>query len=111
MSEQNRIMSEYRAALDAGEGVIEVGRTVVCDGCDTDLTDDPRTGGFLFGTYAFGPCCADARLTRIYELSEQLDITSFCPAGETFADWIRLLRKRSGNNKIIITSLRPTSTE
>lgn len=61
-----------RAALaDGVASAIPVGGTVICDCCNTDMTADPRTGGFTFlglgGTWTAGPCCAameEARLRR-----------------------------------------------
>lgn len=90
---QHRIHREYAEALErGGPARIEVGRDVLCDACDTDLTDDPRSGGFMFGSYANGPCCADKRLESIKGYGEKDHITAWCPAGISFADWIRGLR-------------------
>lgn len=91
-AEQERIRAEFRGALDAGEGVIEVGRTVLCDRCCTDMTDDPRSGGFLFDSAAYGPCCADEALASIRGYCEESRIRGWCPAGVSFADWVRGLR-------------------
>jgi len=80
-------------AADYGEAtVIPLGRLVVCDACDTDLTDDPRSGGFMFGSYGYGPCCADERLASIKGYGEEYYITGRCPEGVSFADWIRGVR-------------------
>ena len=93
MTEQHRIHREYAAALDAGEDTfIPMGRDVLCDACDTDLTDDPRSGGFMFGSYAYGPCCAEQRLAVIRGYGEEWNIRARCPEGASFADWIRDLR-------------------
>jgi hypothetical protein len=62
--EPHPLHKAYADALDAGgPAVIPVGRTVLCDACDTDLTNDTRSGGFMFGSYAYGPCCAWASTT------------------------------------------------
>ncbi len=66
-----------------------LGRRVACDGCDTDLTSDPRSGGLLFGSYAYGPCCADRQLERIRGYGEERYIRARCPEGVAFADWVR----------------------
>lgn len=80
----------YSDALDAGgPAVIPIGETVLCDSCDTDLTDDPRSGGFLFGSYAYGPCCADRHLASIKGYGEERFIRGWCPEGVSFADWVR----------------------
>jgi hypothetical protein len=99
-AENDRIRTEFAAALDAGHGTIEVGRTVICDRCDTDLTGDPRSGGFLFAGYAYGPCCAVDGLASIRRYNEENHITAWCPAGLSFADWVRGLR--GSNNRITV---------
>jgi hypothetical protein len=90
--EQHRIHREYGEALDrGGDARIELGRDVLCDSCDTDLTDDPRTGGFMFGSYAYGPCCLH-KLDRIRSYGEEDHIRAWCPEGVSFADWVRGMR-------------------
>ena len=69
-----------------------LGRVVICDSCDTDLADDPRSGGFMFGTYVYGPCCAERQMASIKGYGEEHFITGRCPEGVSFADWIRGLR-------------------
>lgn len=105
MSNYERIREEYAAALNAGQGVIDLGRTVACDACDTDLTDDPRSGGFLFGSYGYGPCCADERLASIRGYHEEDHIRAWCPPGVSFADWCRAMRSGPGANEIRVTPL------
>src|ERR1041385_3894514 len=95
-------MREYDAALRAGEGVIDVGRTVICDGCGDDMTNDPRSGGFLFTSHAYGPCCADGMLESIRHYQEERFIRAWCPPGQSYADWVRDLR--GGNNTITVTT-------
>jgi hypothetical protein len=101
-----RIREEYMQALDRGQGVIDLGRTVACDACDTDLTGDPRSGGYLFGSYAYGPCCADERLASIRGYGEEGHIRAWCPEGVSFADWCRSMRTGPGGNEIRVTPLR-----
>jgi len=67
----------------------DLGRMVVCDSCNTELTDDPRCGGILFGTRAIGPCCAPSWLVAAAENDELDDIKGYCPEGTSFADWVR----------------------
>jgi hypothetical protein len=87
------IHKAYAEALDAGgPAVIPVGSTVLCDACDTDLTNDPRSGGYLFGSYGYGPCCAAKRLAVIRGYGEEWNIRARCPEGVSFADWIRGMR-------------------
>lgn len=87
------IHQQYADALErGGPAVIPLGDTVLCDGCDADLTSDARSGGFLFGSYAYGPCCADERLRSIRGYGEEWNIRARCPDGASFADWVRGLR-------------------
>ncbi len=104
-----QIRDEFAKALADGQPtVIDLGRLVVCDACDTDLTDDPRPGGFLFGSYAYGPCCAAKRLVSIQGYGEEHFIRAWCPDGASFADWVRGLRSSvPGGNEIRITGGRP----
>lgn len=81
-----------KALAEGGPASIPLGRDVLCDACDTDLTDDPRSGGNLFGTYAYGPCCADSRLKAIKGYGEEKFIRAWCPVYLSFADWVRGLR-------------------
>ena len=82
-------------ALDGGTPPpIPVGRTVICDNCDADMTGSPRTGGITYqgfgGTYAAGPCCAPLAEARLRAAGEP--VTGRCPEGMPFADWVRALR-------------------
>jgi len=101
-SERDRIRAECLAALETGEGVIDIGRMVLCDICDADLTDDPRSGGYIFAGSGYGPCCAAKSLETIRRFDEESHITARCPAGVSFADWIRDLR--GGNSTIVVAS-------
>lgn len=94
----HQIHDEFSRAVTAAMGgeasVIPVGRTVVCDCCNADMTDDPRTGGFAFtgfgGTWAAGPCCAAREEARMRETGNP--VTGRRPAGMPFADWVRGMR-------------------
>ena len=78
---------------------------MLCDACDTDLTSDPRSGGYLFGSYGYGPCCAAERLVTIRGYGESGSIRARCPEGVSFADWIRGMR--GPDSAITITPGRP----
>jgi hypothetical protein len=87
------IREAYANALSSGQdAVIPLGQNVLCDACDADLTSDPRSGGYLFGSYAYGPCCAEERLAVIRGYGEEWNIRARCPEGISFADWVRGLR-------------------
>jgi len=81
----------------------DIGRYVECDMCGTDLTDDTRTGGFMFGTYAYGPCCAGRMMRSIRGYGEENHITGRCPPGMAFADWIRELRAQAPHGNRVWT--------
>lgn len=103
-SGQHPIHQAYAEALaTGGPAEIDLGRTVLCDFCDADLSADPRSGGFLFGSYAIGPCCAAKHLARIKGYGEEGHIKAHCPPGMSFADWVRQLRDEMGSHSIRIT--------
>ena len=84
--------------------VIEMGDTIFCDACNEDYTNnDLATGGFIFGSKAYCPRCAEKRLPSIKSYGEEHYIKAYCPKGMSFKDFI--LKIRDGNNQIkIITS-------
>jgi hypothetical protein len=91
--------------------VFDVGRYVECDICGTDLTDDPRSGGFIFAGKGVGPCCHDRLLTRIEFHGEQEGITAYNTPEMSFADWVRHLRSQHpGGNQIRILTSSPEGT-
>ena len=82
---------------------IPVGDYVECDLCMTVLTDDPRSGGFLFGGKGVGPCCAERVERLALQSGEEAYITARCPEGESYADWCR--RVLRGGQPGVITIL------
>lgn len=84
--------------------VFEVGDSVVCDACGKDFTESDRTGGFLFETKAYCPECASRSIDRIRAYNEERFIRERCPHDLSFADWVRKMRYRTGNDKIVITT-------
>lgn len=93
MSARDEIRDAYLAALESGEdAVIPVAANVFCDFCDEDLTADTRSGGFLFGSKAVGPCCAERSEASIRGYCEEWNILGRCPEGVSFADWVRGMR-------------------
>ena len=109
MSEQERVHAQWHEAMAAGEGVIDLGRNVFCDNAgsprcqaiDGDWTDRPESGGFMFGSYAYCPWCAEEAEPRIEGYGETWNIRARCPQGMPFADWIRdVIREGNTRNKI-----------
>ena len=87
------IHQAYAEALaEGGPAVIPLGRDVLCDIDDTDLTDDPRSGGYMFGSYAVGPCCVQRHEAMVRGYREEHFIRARCPEGVSFADWVRGMR-------------------
>lgn len=68
---------------------IEPGHNVVCDDCNKDFTDLPDTGGLLFQSKAIGPCCQQTWIDGAVKHNETNFIRAICPAGKSFADWVR----------------------
>lgn len=88
-------------------GSYDVGRYVECDGCGTDLTDDTRTGGFMFSSSVYGPCCADRQMASIKGYGEEHFIRGYCTPGMAFADWVRQYRAERGGNTVRVYGSQP----
>lgn len=83
--------------------IIEIGDTVFCDVCDKDYTNnDSATGGFIFGSKAYCPKCAEEKLPAIKGYGEEHYIKVYCPEGMSFKEFV--LKIRNGNNQIKIIS-------
>lgn len=71
---------------------LEPGRLVFCDDCGEDFTDRCDQGGILFQSKALCPKCAPKWERDAREFDEEHLIRGHCPAGMSFADWVRSLR-------------------
>lgn len=81
----------------------DVGRYVECDFCGTDLTEDTRTGGFVFSGKGAGPCCAERVMHTVQQYGEEQFVQGRCTPGMSYADWIRELRAQTpGGNRVTI---------
>lgn len=68
---------------------IEPGNNVLCDFCGDDYTDSDEQGGIMFGSKATCPKCTREMMPNIRKYDEQGYIKAECPAGKSFADWVR----------------------
>lgn len=69
---------------------IDIGDRVVCDICGGEWTDRPETGGIYgFGSKAICPDCTPGYLEAAKRHNEARYIKARCPAGKSFADWVR----------------------
>lgn len=68
------------------------GNLVFCDLCSEDYTERTEAGGFLFGSKAVCPGCAPRFRKDVDGYGESHYIKGECPAGMSFADWIRGMR-------------------
>ena len=92
----NKKMHELPDELDklwneaevTGEKIL-VGDIVICDICNADFTDSHESGGFLFGSYAYCPECAERSMAQILNFKEEHCIRARCPEGISFGDFIR----------------------
>lgn len=75
---------------DANPGTkVHLGHIVVCDSCDKDYSDDTESsGGFIFSSSAYGPCCAARMMKGIVMYNEQRFIKAQCPQGKSFRDFV-----------------------
>lgn len=79
---------------------VDIGRIVVCDGCDEDFTDSTATGGMIFGSRAICPTCEPKWRKSMTEYGEQHMVRATCQADQAFADFVR--EYRGPNTKICI---------
>jgi hypothetical protein len=79
---------------------IDVGDHVECDGCCKNFTKSDESGGILFTSKGYGPCCVARMEKTIAGCEEQRFIKGRCPPGMSFKDWI--LKIRNGDNTITI---------
>ena len=98
-----KMKDKWDRAFETGERV-PIGREVVCDICNKDYTESDEKGGFIFGTYAYCPKCAEDTLPRIKENGEEEYIRATCLSDQSFADFVR--KYRGPNAVIHVTSLR-----
>lgn len=69
--------------------ILEPGEMVFCDDCGEDFTDSPVEGGMLFGSKALCPTCTPKWEKGAKEYGEEHFIRARCPAGKTYANWVR----------------------
>lgn len=88
----------------ANPGVeIPLGDTVICDLRDTDYTDSQESGGFLMQSNAVCPKCTPKWLQLLKDFHEEYLIVARCPAGQSFADFVR--SHRPPNAAITVTRI------
>ena len=80
--------------------IIDIGEEVCCDICNEDFTNSDEEGGFLFGSKAYCPKCAEKRLPAIKSYNEEHYIKAYCPKGMSFRQFV--LNLRGGDNTIKI---------
>lgn len=102
-----KTLQEAWDAAEAHPGTpIDIGRAVVCDSCDRDYTESREQGGMIVGSYGYGPCCAPRHKESLRQYGELHFIVAECPAGQSYADFIRAYRNRSpGGNTVSITPI------
>lgn len=67
---------------------IDPGRKVICDICNKDWTDNPKSGGFIFGSKAICPDCEPRFLKNIDKYDEQRFINGICSKNESFYQFV-----------------------
>jgi hypothetical protein len=81
---------------------VPVGDIVVCDFCGQDYTQSDALGGLIFGSYAICEKCSPK------VANESSRIRARCPAGKSFADFVR--EYRGPNSAITVTPVaKPTA--
>ena len=79
---------------------VDVGRIVVCDGCDEDYTDSDARGGIIFGSNAYCPACAPRIERSAIKYGEGHYIKARAFEGQGFADFVREYRWVEGSNYV-----------
>lgn len=82
---------------------INYGNTVLCDFCAKDFTNSTTEGGIYFGSYATCPECAPKIEADARKYGEVGHIRARCPAGMSFADWVRDVLRDGEPGKVEIT--------
>lgn len=79
---------------------VDIGNTVICDICDADYTNSEQSGGvYGLGSKAICPDCEPRIMESAKRHNEEWAIKAHCPAGMSFADWVRNIL-REGNNAV-----------
>ena len=81
------------ATLNPGTEV-DIGRLVACDDCGVDYTDSQQSGGYIWHNRATCPPCAD-RVLKVLPTQKLMRLMAnglHCPAGTSFADFVREVR-------------------
>lgn len=81
---------------------VEIGESVVCDFCSADFTTRPDRGGLIFGSNAVCPLCAPVLRTDIARYGEERYVRAECPDEQSFGDFVRAYRERTGSTTIHI---------
>ncbi len=102
-NEMNQLQEKW-AEAEANPGKkVSIGSIVVCDVCDKDYTNLPDSGGFIFTSSAYCPKCEAKGMSNIRKYGEERYIRAYCPAGVSFADFIR--QYRGENNFVLFTKI------
>lgn len=84
-------------------GEAELGELVICDSCNHDYTrDDTTSGGFIVGSYAYGPCCSERHYRELVKYGETHHVRAECPAGVSFWRFVLDYRAARGSTAIRI---------
>lgn len=70
---------------------MDAGDTVLCDGCNEDMTDSPKVGGVLLQRSAFCPDCAPRIIKSAAKYNEERFLT-YPKEGETFYNFVLRIR-------------------
>lgn len=68
---------------------VDIGDIVVCDFCDKDWTNLPGSGGLILQSKAVCPDCNGKVSAHLTRYGEWQYVRAACPAGVSFADFVR----------------------
>ena len=72
---------------------INPGNIILCDLCNKDFTNSDAKGGYLFGSKAVCPDCAENFMKGIKKYKEEKYIKARPKEDETFRDFIYRIRR------------------
>ena len=83
-----RDLKDFWDEAEATGEPVKLGNSVFCDVCSKEWTGDPTPGGFIFGSNAYCPDCADEAMKNIIGYGEEHFIRAMCPKDQPFAAFV-----------------------
>jgi hypothetical protein len=98
MTTAKKVQQQVREALENvyegenTEAAVDITGVVICDTCNTDLSNSEKQGGFILGSWGVCPDCEPRMRENLKKEGEEHAISAECPKGMSHKDWILSLR-------------------